>query len=209
MEKSYKLPAITWLKVTDYLHGWLQYELGGGAMVKGLKVICVQHLPGARHVLKMETVDDVTVAPGETGISMSDTRKNCIEYGLKLDPDAVEKLYGMTKERLKMYVPIECPKLCLTKNGVLRPWTLDVCFSQKQGTALHRLLRQEFWKAVEKFNEEFARRMDGMKYPAVEMIEEFCMETGTSDIHVDALRREWQRRVKRSKETANVSCSSL
>ena len=197
MEKNYKLPAITWLKVTDYLHGWLQYELGGAASVKGQKVICVQHLPGARSILKMETVDDTKIAPSMTGISMSDTRKNCIEYGLKLDPEAVKKLYGMTKEQLKMYVPIECPKMCLTKNGVLRPWTLDVCFSQKQGTALQRLLRQEFWNAVEKFDAEYARQMDGMKYPAVEMIEEFCNETGTSDIHVDALRREWQRRVKR------------
>ena len=164
--------------------------------------------PGARHVLKMETVDDVTMTPSDTGVSMSDTRKNCIEYGLKLDPEAVEKLYGMTSDRLKMYVPIECPRLCLTKNGVLRPWTLDVCFSQKQGTALHRLLRQEFWHAVERFDEEYARKMGGRKYPAVDMIEQFCSETGTSDIHVDALRREWQRRVKRSRESVSGASSS-
>ena len=59
MEKSYKVPPIVWLRVTDYMHGWLQYELGGDARVRDQRVVCVQHLPGAREVLRMETVDDM------------------------------------------------------------------------------------------------------------------------------------------------------
>ena len=103
----------------------------------------------------------------------------------------------MTKELLKLYVPIECPKMCLTKNGVLRPWTLNVCFDKEQATALQKLLRREFWKAVEKYNAEYARKMGGKKYPAIDMIEDFCMDTETPDMYTEAIRREWQRRCKR------------
>ena len=196
MEKNYKLPAITWLKMTDFTHGWLQYELGGALRIKDQLVLSVQHLPGAREVLRMETVEDL-MDRQPVGNSMSATRKNCIDAGLDLDPTVVERMYGLTKDSLKLYVPIECPKMCLTKNGVLRPWTLDVNFGQRQATSLQRLLRQEFWKAVEEFDGRYAEKMDGKRYPAVNMIEDFCAETNTPDLYVEAMRREWQRRVKR------------
>ena len=46
--KTYRTPPIVWLKMTDYIHGWLQHELGGAAMVGDQRVVCVQDLPGAR-----------------------------------------------------------------------------------------------------------------------------------------------------------------
>lgn len=199
MEKSYKVPPIVWLRVTDYMHGWLQYELGGDARVRDQRVVCVQHLPGAREVLRMETVDDmVEIKP--VGNAMSATRRNCITAGLDLDPQVVERLYGMTREALALFVPVECPRMCLTGNGVLRPWTLDVCLGKEQASAMQRLLRQAFWDAVEDFDREYAARMNGRKYPAVDMIEDFCARTGTPDLYVMAMRREWQRRVKRARD---------
>lgn len=195
-EKNYKIPAIVWLKMTDYTHGWLQFELGGGARVKNQRVVCVQHLPGARRVLRMEAVEDM-MERKPIGNAMSATRKLCMEAGLEIDPDTMEKEYGVTQERLELFVPVECPKMCMTKHGVLRPWTLDVCFGKEQATAMQALLRAEFWKAVEEFDREYAQSMDGEKYPAVEMIEAFCAKTETPDLYVEAMRREWQRRCKR------------
>lgn len=199
-EKTYKVPPIVWLKITDYMHPWVQYDLGGAARVKNQLVVSVQHLRGARDVLKMETVEDM-MEPKKVGNAMSDRRKNCLEAGLVLDPGVIERTYGLTAEMMKLFVPVECPKMCLTKNGVLRPWTLDVCLGREQANALQRLLRREFWNAVDEFNLEYARKMNGRKYPQVDMIEAFCRETGTPDIHVEAMRREWQRRVKRGETT--------
>ena len=196
MEKNYKLPPVVWLKVTDYMQDWLQHELGGAARIKDRRVVCVQHLKGARDILRMETVEE-NMDKKPVGNAMSATRKNCIEAGLIISADAVERMYGATRSTLDEFIPIECPKMCLTRNGVLRPWTLDISLSQKQATALQRLLRHEFWKAVADFDREYACRMDGQRYPARDMIEAFCAETDTSDIHADALRREWQRRQKR------------
>ena len=195
-EKHYKLPAIVWLKVTDFMHGWLQHELGGACRVKDQKVICVSGLDGARDVLRMETEKDL-MEPKLVGISMSDTWKNCIEVGLAMDAAETEKMYGITADQMRMFVPVECPKRCMTKNGVLRTWTLCTNFSRQQAFALQRILREAFWKAVGDFNEDYAGKMGGREYPAVSMIEAFCEETGTPDIHVEAMRREWQRRVRR------------
>lgn len=195
--KKYKLPAIVWLRVTDYMHGWLQHELGSELWIKDQRVVCVQHLPGARAVLRMETVEEL-MDPRPVGNAMSDNWKNCIEAGLELDASVVERMYGITKEQMKLFVPIECPKMCLTKNGVLRPWTLDVNFGQRQASEMQRLLRGAFWDAVAEFDGSYARKMDGEKYPAVDMIEAFCAETETPDLYVAAMRREWQRRVKRA-----------
>lgn len=203
MEKTYKLPAIVWLKVTDYLHGWLQHELGGAARVKDQRVVSVQDLPGAREVLRMETVEDM-MEKRPVGMAMSATRRNCIMAGLEIDEDVMKKDYGATKELMKLFVPIECPKRCLTKNGVLRPWSLDVCLSERQAAALQKVLRAAFWEAVSEFDEKYGERRGGKKYPAVEMIEAFCRETGTPDVCVMAMRREWQRRTKREKEKAET-----
>lgn len=199
-EKVYDVPAIVWLKMTDYMHGWLQWELGGEARVKDQRVVCVQHLPGARAILRMETVEDM-MEKKPIGNVMSATRKNCMEAGLNIDEDVMAREYGVTREAMKMFVPVECPKMCLTKSGVLRPWTLDVCLGREQAAAMQRLLRNAFWQAVEEYDAKYARKMNGRKYPAVDMVEEFCMDTETPDLYVEAIRREWQRRVKRVKSS--------
>jgi len=195
-EKSYKLPAICWLRVTDFLLGWLDYELGGGVRVNNRRVVSVQHLDGARAALRMETIDD-TMEPGAVGSAMSAARYNCVAAGMTLNPEVVQQLYDVTEEELALFVPIECPRLTLTNNGVLRPWTSATCFGQKQATALNRLLREAFWQAVGEFSEQYTRQRRGEKYAQEEMIEAFFRETKTSDIHVEAIRREWQRRCKR------------
>ena len=206
---NYRMPAVVWLKVTDFMHGWLQKRLGGAARIGDKRIVCVQVMDdrrGVRDVLEMETADDVTGctgtgwAAGKGKLSMSATRRNCIVAGLDLDEKTVERLYGITRSEMALYLPIECPDVCLTQNGVLRPWTNDVCFGQRQATAMQKLLREAFWKGVEDFDREYAAKQNGSRYAAVDMIEAFCADTGTPDIHVDALRREWQRRVKRKRE---------
>jgi hypothetical protein len=178
------------------MHAWLQYELGGAVRVKDQRVVSVQHLPGARDALRMETVDDIELGPMKITNAMSGNRKNMLEAGMVLDAGYIEKEYGLSPQLLKLFVPIECPKMCLTPNGVLRPWTLDVNLGREQASALQRVIRTAFWQAVEDFNTDYARRLGGKKYPQVDMIEEFCLTTSTPDIYVDAIRREWQRRLK-------------
>lgn len=196
MEKNYKLPAIAWLRVADFMHGWLQSELGGAARVREQRIVCVMHLPGARELMKMETTEDF-MKKQKIGNAMSDTKKNCIEAGLGYDADAITDMYGLTKDDLRQFVPIECPAMCMTKNGVLRPWTLDVCFGREQASALQQLLRDAFWAAVGSFSDDYAREHAGERYAQVKMIEAFCRHTGTPDLYVESMRREWQRRQKR------------
>ena len=196
MEKSYQLPVICWLKVTDYMQGWVQKELGGKVIVNGKRVVSVQHLAGARDVMRMETKEE-TMAPRQVGIAMSATLKNCIDAGMVLDAEAVERMYGITKEALALFLPIECPKMALTKDGVLRPWTNDVCFGRRQAKAVEKLLFCEFWKAVAEFDKEYAEKLCGEKYPAKEMVEAFCETSETYSYHVDTIRREWMRQRER------------
>lgn len=190
------MPAVCWLKVTDYMHGWMQWELGSEAWIRQQRVVCVQHLKGAKEVLRMETVEDM-MEKRRLGNAMSGTRKNCFAAGLKIDAEVMREEYGVSQELMQLFVPIECPKLCLTKHGVLRPWTLDVCFGKEQALAMQRLLRAEFWKAVETFDRKYAEDMGGHDYPAREMVEEFCKETKTADMYAESIRREWQRRLQR------------
>lgn len=206
MEKKYRLPAVAWLKVTDYMHGWLQSELGGAATIKEQRVLCIQHLPGVKEVMKMETQED-SKEKTDVSYAMSSSRHNCIEAGLKIDALEVEKMYGINKESLNLYAPIECPKMCMTRNGVLRPWTLNTGFSREQAGALLKLLRDEFWDAVAEFDKEYARIKGGKRYTAKEMMEAFCTATKTSDVYLDAMRREWQRRVKRTSQSPTLACS--
>lgn len=200
MEKEItkKLPAIAWLKMTDFMHGWLQWELGCAVRVGEQRVVCVQHLPGARKVLRMEVKEDM-MEKQPLGNALSATRRNCFMAGLDIDEEVMEKEYGVTREAMSQFVPVECPKMCLTKYGVLRPWTNDVCLGKGQATALQRLLREAFWEAVEEFDREYAEELEGDKYPAIEMVEEFCKRTNTPDMYAPAIRREWQRRAQRKK----------
>ena len=195
-EKQYKLPAIIWLKVTDYMHGWLQRDLGCAYRIGDKRVVCAFDVPGVLSIMMMETVKE-KAEQKIIGNSISAVRRNCIESGLEVDREATIEMYGLTDGLLDLFVPVECPKRCLTSSGVLRPWTLDVNLSPRQATALQRALRQAFWDAVGAFNSRYARMMGGRKYPAVDMIEAFCAETETPDLYVEAMRREWQRRVKR------------
>jgi len=200
-QKNYKLPQVAWLKVTDYMHGWLQHELGCGAKIGDQRVVCLQHLPGAKEALRMETDEDLMdVRP--VGNAMSASRRNCVNIGLAMDQRAMEQFYGVTAEQLKLFVPVECPKRCLTKYGVLRDWTNDVSFGREQASALQRVVRAGYWEAVGEFNAEYAR-LHGKKFPAIEMVEAWCRETGTSEVHAEAIKREWNRRVAR-KRNSNI-----
>lgn len=190
------------------MHGWLQYELGSPVLrIKNQKVVSVQHIPGARDVLRMETVEE-TAEHKTVGNSMSGTLKNLLTEALNIDEHVVQELYGITKEQIKLFVPIECPKMCLTKNGVLRPWTLDVNLGKDQAAALQRLLRREFWNAVAEYDEIYAANRGNKRYAAKSMIEDFCAVTETPDLYVEAMRREWQRRVKRQKEQKDTKTTS-
>lgn len=196
--KKNKAVPITWLKMTEFMHGWLYYELGSELRISKCRVVCVQHLPGARDILRMETKKDLfEPGVGPTMNCMSVRRYLCMDAGIGIDPDVIQKMYGMTKELLGQFIPIECPKLCLTQNGVLRPWTMDVCFSKSQVTALQQMLREAFWEGVEGFARRYAREHEGEKYAQEDMITAFCQLTKTSELHIEAIRREWQRRQKR------------
>lgn len=203
MEKEYQMPAIVWLRTTDYMHSWLEWELGCEWRVKDQRVVCVQHLPGARDILRQESDDDMKLEPRkDPGNSLSGSRMNMYTAGLKLDPELMVREYGVTKDVLKQFVPVECPKMTMTRHGVLRPWTNDVNFSNSQASAMQRLLRQAFWHDVSEFSERYAKKRESEKYAQVEMIESFCQETKTPELYVDVLRREWQRRVKRERDNS-------
>lgn len=189
-EKTYGPIPMVWLKMSSYMHGWLDYELGCAVMAHGKHVLCVQHLEGARDVLRMESMED-QMTPGQTQAAMSVTRRNCIEAGMVLNAEVVERMYGVTKETLALYVPVECPKMCLTKLGVLRPWTRDVTFSKAQAQAMQKLLNGFFWKSVADFD---ARYVHEGRHSDEKMLEAFCKATRTPDVYVAALRREWQRK---------------
>lgn len=195
-QKVYDTPPIVWLKMTNFTHGWLQWELGGEARVGEQRVVSIQHLPGARAILRMETVEDM-MEKEPVGNALSATRHNCFMAGLEIDEDVMEQEYGVTRDLMKLFAPIECPKMCLTKYGVLRPWSNDVCLGKRQAAALQRLLRDTFWTAVEEFDGTYAKEMGGEEYYAIDMIEEFCQRTKTPDMYVDTIRREWQRRLQR------------
>lgn len=195
MERKYQLPVIAWLKITDYIHGWARHELGGAVRACDQRVISVQHLRRAKEVLRMETAEDMKrQQPPEN--TMSATKRNCIEEGMKIDREATEQIFGVTQDELRLFVPVECPKMCLTANGVLRPWTLDTCFGKKQSRELREVIFCAFWDAVAKFADEYADSMAGKRYSTKEMIEAFCNDTGTPEVYIDTIRREWLRQRK-------------
>ena len=162
----------------------------------GKPVVSIAHLSGAKDILRMETVDDMA-ASEDSRLAMSAMRMDCMEAGIARSPETIRRMYGMTAEQLKMFVPIECPKMALTKYGVLRPWNRTTSFGKRQAMALNRLLMKNFWQAIEDY---YSALCKAGKAPitAISMIEGFCDETGTSEIWTTDLRREWQRRVARS-----------
>lgn len=198
MTEKLKMPAIAWLRVTGFLSGWLFYEYGSKVQVNGRRVVCLQHLDGVREILRMETVDDTEMSPDlPVNLSLSASRYGVISAAMTLSPEATERMYHVSQEQMLQFVPIECPRLRMTQNGLLREWDGNAMFGEQQAKALLRLLRQYFWDSVEQFAIRYAQQHEDEKYAQQEMIEAFCRETNTSDIHVEAIRREWQRRQKR------------
>ena len=196
MTHSTTIP-IAWLHITGYAHDWLSNEYGGSVRLYGKPVVSIAHLSGAKDILRMETVDDMA-APEDSRLAMSAMRMDCMEAGIALSPETIRRMYGMTAEQLKMFVPIECPKMALTKYGVLRPWNRTTSFGKRQAMALNRLLMKNFWQAIEDYNTALC---EAGKAPgtAISVIEGFCEKTGTGEIWIEDLRREWQRRVARNK----------
>lgn len=198
MAKSIRMPAIVWLRVTEFLRGWLDYEFGSKAMVNGRRVVCLQHMDGVRDILRMETVDDTELSPDlPVELSLSASRYSLLQAAVTLSPEVAERIYHLSSEQLQQFVPIECPRLRLTQEGLLRPWGGDAMLGSAQAKALLRLLREAFWEDVEQFARRYAREHEGERYAQEDMIAAFCRMTKTSDLHIEAIRREWQRRCKR------------
>jgi len=199
MAKNTKMPAIAWLRVNEWMMGWMSYELGGKMMVNGRRVVCMQHLDGVRDILRMETVDDTELSPDlPVELSLSAQRYSMLQAAMTLSPEAAERMYHLSSEELQDFVPIEVPRVRLTEEGLLRPWGGDTMFGGKQAKELVRLLREAFWEGVELFARRYAREHEGEAYAQEDMIVAFCRETKTSELHIEAIRREWQRRCKRA-----------
>lgn len=193
------MPAIVWLRVTEFIRGWLDYEVGSKVMVNGRRVVCLQHMDGVRDILRMESVDDVELSPDlPVDLSLSASRYSMLQAAMTLSPEATERMYHLSPEQMQQFVPIECPRLRLTQEGLLRPWSGDAMLGDAQAKALLRLLRHYFWEDVERFAGRYAREHEGEKYAQEDMIAAFCRLTKTSDLHIEAMRREWQRRCKRT-----------
>jgi len=199
MAKSTKMPAIVWLRVTEFIRGWLVFEFGSKVTVNGRRVVCLQHLDGVRDILRMETVDDMELSPDlPVELSLSAQRYGLISAAMALSPEATERMYHLPPEQLQQFVPIEVPRVRLTEEGLLRPWGGDAMLGDAQAKALLRLLRHYFWEGVERFARHYAREHEGEKYAQEDMIAAFCQMTRTSELHIEAIRREWQRRCKRA-----------
>ena len=173
------------------MHEWLFREFGGTVRLYGKPVISISHLPGAREILRQQTQNDVT-DDASLRWSLSAMRMDGLQAGVDIGPKTVESLCGVTPETLQAFVPIECPRMALTVNGVLRPWSRVTSFGQSQAFALIKLLRAAFWQAVEEYEKHF-KWPAGEQHTAIAMTESFCQDTGTPDIYADDLRREWQR----------------
>ena len=199
MAKSTKMPAIAWLRVNEWMRGWMSYEFGSKVMVNGRRVVCLQHLDGVRDILRMETVDDTELSPDlPVELSLSAQRYNMLNAAMTLSPEAAERVYHLSLEELLSFVPIEVPRVRLTEDGLLREWGGDAMFGEQQAKKLLRLLRHYFWEDVERYAGRYAREHEGEKYAQEDMIAAFCRMTKTSELHIEAIRREWQRRCKRA-----------
>ena len=188
--------------MTTYTHYWLEREFGGEVKLHGKRILSIAHLPGMRDILRMPTREDM-VGGAPVRLSMSAMRMDCMQAGIDIGPFTIEQKYHLTPKILGTFVPIECPRMAMTANGVLRPWNRMTTFGKTQAFTLCRMLRSVFWKAVENYDSEM--RAEARKnYADVRMIEGFCADTGTPDIYIDDLRREWQRQctTRRTKKIA-------
>ena len=132
--------AICWLKVTDYMRGWMRKALGCGTKIGKEPLISLYQIMGAKEVLGIG-IDDELPEHGTPGNAMSATWRCALEMGLEYDPVTMECMYGVTEETLQQYLPIACPPAAITVDGILRAWTNDTCFGREQTIALQKLLR--------------------------------------------------------------------
>lgn len=202
---NYPTPAVAWLQITKYMHEWLINEFGGNVRLHNKPVLTVTYLPGVKKVLRMETMDDVTDI-SDNKFSMSAMRMDCVTLGCSIGPKTMQEQYGITPELLDTYLPIECPRMALTKYGVLRPWARNMAFGKQQAIELLTLLRNAFWDNV---NEYYHNLIDKGEAPetAIELIRTYCEENHISEVHLDDLRREWQRllKIKRYQKKTHVN----
>lgn len=192
-------PAVCWLKVTDYLHDWVRHELCGSLTIHDQPIVCLQHLEGVRDIMRMEVTEDIELNIETAKNTLSAQRYRIIKAGLEINEEATTRMYGIGKAHLALYMPVECPAVCLTADGVLRSWTGDVCFSHQQSVMLQRLLRDMFFDTLTDYDRQYAGNRQHRPYPAIDMIETFCEEMGINDTYADVIRREWQRRRKKLK----------
>jgi len=192
-------PAVTWLYVTGYLHDWLFHEFGGTVKLHGRPVISIAHLKGARDILRMETLEDMMDRTASRW-AMSAMLMDCVVLGIDIGPKTMKEKYGVTKEQLQCFVPIECPRMALTPYGMLRPWSRVTCFGHKQAQELVKLLRAAFWQAVADHKEKMIADGNAPE-TASELVQSFSKDNGVGEVWQEDLRREWQRlaAVRRSK----------
>ena len=183
-------PPVAWLSLTSYMHEWLFREYGGDVRLYGKPVLSIAHIPDAKKLLRQQTQDDV-MEDGQTRWSVSAMRMDFLQHGVELGIKGVGGM-ELTREQLNLFLPIECPKMALTQNGVLRPWNRQTSFGQRQAFALTKLLRGAFWKTVADYERNF-KWPRGAEHTAIAMIESFCQDAGVPDIYAADLRREWQR----------------
>lgn len=193
------METICWLKITDYMQGWMRATLGGPERVKNDPVIHVHTLDGAGAVMMM-TTDNEPSWMGVPGNVICDTWHAALSVGMEIDARGMQKELGITREVLAQYLPIACPKNALADDGSIHPWDSDTSFGKEQATALQRLLREAFWESVDNYSREYNKEHLGEKYAQIEMLEAFCKEYHTDDMYIQAMRREWQRRCQRAKD---------
>ncbi len=187
---------ICWLRVTDYMRGWTRMVLGTRYRVHELPVIQVKGLDGASEVLAMSVSEELP-GIGVPGNAMCDTWHAALEAGLEVDAWGMEREFGITREVMDQYLPVLCPDVAVDEDYITHPWTSDTCFGREQAIALQRLLRDAFWSAVDNYASDYKRAHSDAKYAQIDMLESFCKEYKSDDTHIDAMRREWQRRQKR------------
>lgn len=192
-KRGYAPPPVVWIKLAVFMHGYLRATLGGEVKIGKQRVICVQHLPGVKKVWRMETVHDMMAGPDD-GCTMSDERHTIFTEGMKIDAAVMARDFNMTPADLAQYIPVEVPKLCVTENGVLRPWTASVNMGAPQSSALRRILRREFWTAVDDFSRNYRAEHVDEGCSDRDVIDAFCEAYDTPTTCIDAIRREWQRR---------------
>jgi hypothetical protein len=192
------MKPICWLRITDYIRDWARVTLGTPMRVKNKPILDILSLEGIRPVLLLPAENEL---PGfkAFGNAMCDTWYAALTVGVEMDAWGMEKEFGITKATLDQYLPVLCPSYAVAENGAVRIWDSDTSFGKQQTTTLLRLIRDVFWSSVGKYATEYRKAHFGAKYAQIDMLESFCKDYHINDMHLEAMRREWQRRCKREK----------